>query len=201
MLKFLGRLHRKFVFQRRVRVLSEILADLLPSGSQVLDVGCGDGLIDRRIAERRSDLEIRGIDVVARPDASIPVEVFDGANIPYPDGSMDVVMFVDVLHHTSDPEVLLLEGVRVARQQVILKDHLREGWLAGPTLRIMDWVGNAPHGVDLPYNYWTEQRWRESFARLGVKPTTWIDQLGLYPPPASFLFDRSLHFVASLRRD
>jgi SAM-dependent methyltransferase len=167
----------------------------------VLDVGCGDGLIDRLISERRADVRIRGIDVAARSDACIPVELFDGANIPYPDGVMDVVMFVDVLHHTTDPEALLREALRVARQYVILKDHLREGWLAGPTLRVMDWVGNAPHGVDLPYNYWPEKRWRESFARLGVRPKRWIDRLGLYPAPASLLFDRSLHFVASLQSD
>ncbi len=200
MLRLLGHLHRELVFQRRARVLSEVLSDLLPPDAQVLDVGCGDGLIDRLVMERRADVRIRGIDVAVRSDACIPVELFDGASIPYSDAGMDVVMFVDVLHHTTDPEALLREGIRVARQHVVLKDHLREGWLAGPTLRLMDWVGNAPHGVELPYNYWPERRWRESFARLGVRPTKWIDRLGLYPAPASWLFDRSLHFVASLRR-
>ena len=70
--------------------------------------------------------------------------------------------------------------------------------LAGPTLRFMDWVGNAPHGVALPYNYWPERRWREAFGRLGLKPVVWEKDLRLYPPPARFLFDRSLHFICRL---
>ena len=194
----LARRHDRFVFQRRVRVLGTALADLLDDGARVLDIGCGDGFIDKQIGKARPDLTISGIDVLLRPDTHIPVELFDGTTIPYGDASVDVVMFVDVLHHTDDPEVLLREARRVARRAIVLKDHTRDGLLAGPTLRFMDWVGNAPHGVALPYNYWPERRWREAFERLGLSPATWRGALGLYPPPASWLFDRSLHFIARL---
>lgn len=124
---------------------------------------------------------------------------FDGHRIPFDDNSFDVVMFVDVLHHTDDPHILLTEAQRVAKQAIVLKDHLRDGLLAGPTLRLMDWFGNAHHGVVLPYNYWTEQRWRDSFAGLGMTIEHWITQVGLYAWPASLLFDRQLHFVARLK--
>ena len=33
----------------------------------------------------------------------MPVETFDGKTIPYGDGSFDVVMFVDVIHHADPP--------------------------------------------------------------------------------------------------
>lgn len=197
-MSLLARLHERFVFRRRVRVLGELVAELVPPDASVLDVGCGDGSIARAVARQRPDVAVRGLDVLVRPDAAIPVEPFDGVTIPRADGSVDAVLLVDVLHHTDDPERLLGEALRVARRAVVIKDHTREGLLAGLTLRLMDWVGNAPHGVALPYNYWRRERWHEAFRRLGAAPAVWVDRLRLYPPPASWLFDRSLHFVARL---
>ena len=57
-MKLLAELHGALVFDRRTRVLSERLAALLPADAKVLDVGCGSGLIDRLIAERRQDVTI-----------------------------------------------------------------------------------------------------------------------------------------------
>ncbi|MEE4376877.1 MAG: class I SAM-dependent methyltransferase [Candidatus Competibacteraceae bacterium] len=198
-MKFISTLHERYVFGRRVQVLAGHLAALLPQQARVLDVGCGDGNIDCVIKQLRPDVMIEGIDVLVRPTTRIPVHPFDGYRIPFNDSSFDVVMFVDVLHHTDDPQILLAEAQRVAKQAIVLKDHLREGLLAGPTLRLMDWFGNAHHGVVLPYNYWPEQRWRDSFSALGISIERWIAHVGLYPWPASLLFDRRLHYVARLK--
>jgi len=191
-------LHQDLVFNRRVRVLSQALAELLPRGATVLDVGCGNGLIALLISELRPDVTISGLDILVRPETHIPVEAFDGSRIPRADNSVDIVMFVDVLHHTEDPDAMLREAKRVARQGLVLKDHTRDGFLAKSTLRFMDWVGNAHHGVVLPYNHWPERRWRESIDQLGLITIHWQSRLGLYPWPASWLFDRSLHFIARL---
>ncbi len=94
------------------------------------------------IAVRRPDVTITGVDLIVRPETHVPVTPFDGNRI-----SFDVVMFVDILHHTEDPETLLAEARRVASQAVVLKDHTRDGIRAGSTLRFMDGVGNAPHGI------------------------------------------------------
>jgi len=193
-----SRLHETLVFDRRTRILGTHLAGLLPQDAKVLDVGCGDGLIDCLIAEQRPDVNIQGIDLIVRPHTHVPVTAFDGQQIPFADDSFDVVMFVDVLHHTEDPEILLRESRRVARRAVVLKDHTRDGLLANETLRFMDWVGNAPHGIPLPYNYWPERRWRETFRRIDLNPKVWMTRLRIYPAPASWLFDRSLHFIALL---
>jgi SAM-dependent methyltransferase len=195
---FLDTLHGRHVFQRRVRVLSGHLAQILPPRASVLDVGCGDGLIARRILELRPDLQLRGLDVLVRPHTHIPVDRFDGHTLPQGDRSVDCVLFVDVLHHTPDPLRLLREAARVARRTIVLKDHTRDGLLAGPTLRFMDWVGNARHGVALPYNYWTKVQWHQAFRTLGLSTGEWRDRLDLYPAPASFFFERTLHFIARL---
>jgi SAM-dependent methyltransferase len=199
-MNLLNQIHGAYVYGRRVRVLSKELAPLLPPDARVLDVGCGDGLISKLIMDRRPDVKIRGIDVLIRPKSHIPVELFNGETIPHSDASFDVVMFVDVLHHTRDPKAVLGEAGRVARHCVLLKDHNRDGVLAGPTLTFMDWVGNARHGVRLPYNYWSRRQWAEAFAALGLTPVATKTSLGLYPWPASWVFGRKLHFVTKLQK-
>ena len=156
-MNLLGNIHEHYVFHRRIRVLAQYIAELIPQNARLLDVGCGDGQIDLLLSRLRPDLGIEGIDVLVRPVTHIPVTAFDGQSIPFADRSFDVVMFIDVLHHTDNPSTLLAEARRVARQVVILKDHCRDGFLAGPTLRFMDWVGNARHGVVLPYIVWLIQ--------------------------------------------
>jgi ubiquinone/menaquinone biosynthesis C-methylase UbiE len=194
-----GILHDHLVFNRRVRVLADWFAKMLPAGVRVLDAGCGDGLISAVLQQQRSDISIQGIDVLPRATTHIPVEMFDGLHIPFPGESFDVVMFSDVLHHTEDATILLREARRVAKQGVLLKDHFCEGLAANTRLRFMDWVGNARYGVALPYNYWTERQWRDAWQEIGLRPERIETQLGLYPKPADWVFGARLHFIALLR--
>jgi SAM-dependent methyltransferase len=194
----LDSVHGGYVLGRRVRVLTDLLVELLPADASVIDVGCGDGTLAHAVLARRPDLQLRGVDVLVRPDAAIPVDAFDGRRIPCADRGVDDVMFVDVLHHTVDPTVLLREAARVARRAVVIKDHVADGVLAGPTLRFMDRVGNARYGVALPYTYWRRAQWQRAFQESGLTVDVWRDRLSLYPMPASVLFDRSLHMMTRL---
>lgn len=196
--KFLNTVHNKAVFRRRVRVLSGHLVHELGSSGSVLDLGCGDGSIAKAIMDREPGLVFRGMDVLIRPHTLIPVEHFDGSVIPAPDRSFDWVTIVDVLHHTDNPRQLLAEAARVARKGVIVKDHLRDGLAARQTLRLMDWVGNKGHDVRLPYNYLSKQEWEAVFSDVGIAARSWRQSLSLYPFPANLVFDRGLHFIATL---
>jgi SAM-dependent methyltransferase len=197
----IDRAHSTFVHRRRAVVLERLLAGLFPpSATSVLDVGCGDGLVAAGVAAVRPGMVLRGIDVLKRPRTHIPVELFDGRRIPHGDKSFDVVMMVDVLHHSENPEQLLGEAGRVARQCLIVKDHLSDAWLATPRLRLMDYVGNARHGVSLPCVYWRHEQWMEAFSRLGLMVERWETDLGLYPWFADWVFGSSLHFAARLGR-
>jgi SAM-dependent methyltransferase len=138
------------------------------------------------------------VDVLRRQDTPVPVRAFDGETLPYTDGSFDVVLFVDVLHHTTNPDVLLREACRVATQAVLIKDHTRNGLMAGATLRLMDRVGNAHHGVPLPYNFQTRREWMDTLARAGLRIESWDGRPRLYSRPGSWIFGRSLHFIARL---
>lgn len=194
----LNALHGSAVFSRRVRVLSRHLADAIPSRGTVLDLGAGDGSIAAGLMALRRDLKVEGVDVMIRPRTHIPVTEYDGVTLPFADKSFDFVTIVDVLHHTDDPAAVLTEAARVARQAVIVKDHLMEGAFAGPTLRFMDWVGNRGHNVVLPYNYLSRDQWQAAFYRARLATVSTREKLSIYPPPFTWLFDRHLHFVGVL---
>lgn len=192
----LEKFHGSYLARRRVRVLCDRLLELIPSGSRVLDVGCGDGQLANEILRRRPDVRIEGIDVHVRAGTGIPTSPFDGRSFPFPDASFDLLLFIDVLHHTDDPTALLREAARIAREAILIKDHASDRLFAVPILKFMDRIGNARHGVGLPYNYWPRRRWLEAFEQLGLKVLAWTGDLGLYPPPASWVFGGSLQFLA-----
>jgi SAM-dependent methyltransferase len=200
-LSWIARSHRALVFGRRARVLADALAPLIPAEARsVLDIGCGDGTIGGMLAQRRPDLAIEGVEVIPRPTCQVPCRAFDGSQLPFPDRSFDVCLFVDVLHHTSDVTQLLREARRVSRSHVLLKDHLSENSFDHATLRAMDWVGNRPHGVTLTYNYQSLSQWQKHFASCALQTTQLSTTLPLYPFPFSQVFGRNLHFVAQLTK-
>jgi SAM-dependent methyltransferase len=192
------RLHGGYVAGRRVRVLADNLTGLIPPAVSVLDIGCGDGVLGSVLTTRRPDISLVGAEILLRPRSRIPITRFDGMTLPFPDHAVDVALLVDVVHHASDPHRLLAEAARVATTAVIIKDHYLRGMFARPTLAFMDRIGNARHGVALPYHYWTPDEWRDAFARMHATVRVESTKLGLYPAPARWVFERSLHFVAVL---
>ena len=198
-MNLLERAHERFVYPRRIERLSSVVARLVPARARILDVGSGDGALGAAVARERPDVSVTGVDVLVRPQTAIPTAEFDGRHLNHEHDSFDAALLMDVLHHAEAPMQLLADTARVA-QVVIVKDHLLEGALAGATLRVMDRTGNAPHGVALPYRYWTREQWQKAFAEVQLKPTVWIERMGIYPWPTGLLFDRSLHFIAKLER-
>lgn len=196
----LGSLHGALVYGRRVKTLVHALSPLLPPHATVLDVGCGDGLIDALIMQGRPDVRVSGIDVLVRGHAVMPVVRFDGRTIPYGTASYDAVLLIDVLHHADSPQGLLEEAKRVARDVIVIKDHISESRLDDAVLRLMDWAGNVHHGVSLPYRYWSREQWQKVFSELDLVAQSWDTRLGLYPWPLSWVFERSLHFIAQLKK-
>lgn len=180
-------------------MLADLVAGQLPRSGRVLDVGTGDGTLAAFVGERLPGVELTGIDVLVRDGTPIPVRAFDGLTIPFDDSSFDAAMFVDVLHHAEDPQRLLQEAARVA-PTLVVKDHLADRVLAAPTLRFMDRVGNARHGVDLRYEYWRWSEWQDAIAHAGLREAGMTHDVPLYPPPFSWVFGTGLHFVARLER-
>ena len=191
-------LHERVALGRRARVLAAHASRLIEGPGTVLDVGSGDGAIAALLQRSRPDLTVSGVDTLVRPGSAIPVTRFDGGALPFADRSFRMVMLFDVLHHAEDAERLLAECARVSGQAIVLKDHLADGWGSAALLRYMDRVGNERHGVASPGNYLTRAEWTGAFARAGVVPVQWTGRVGLYPWPATLVFDRTLQFICRL---
>lgn len=97
---------------------------LVRAGS-VLDVGCGDGLLLRKLVEK--GLTVHGIDISnvavekCRADNLQVTQVdFSSGVLPFPEKSFTQVIALDVLEHLYDPQALLTELARVASDSVII---------------------------------------------------------------------------------
>jgi len=175
-----------------------MLAQYLRASQSVLDIGCGDGALGALLQSVISELRICGVETQPRPECKISCRPYDGSKLPFPDASFEVCLMVDVLHHTPDVRVLLREARRVSKSHILIKDHLDESRIDHLILKCMDWVGNRPHGVELPYNYQSRNAWMQHFVEAGLAKLAWTEDLPLYPWPVSWVAGRRLHFITLL---
>ena len=199
-IRMLGSIHEKVVFRRRIAVLAEKLAAMLAPGTRLLDIGCGDGKLAALLGQAVAGLKVEGVEVHPRDRCAIPCRYFDGSHLPFPDRCFDCCLLVDVIHHMEDPLPLLRDACRVSRQFLLVKDHLAENALDHWTLRLMDWVGNRPHGVKLPYAYLSAAQWKDLYQQLGLGVEHSASDLPLYPAGFSMVFGRNLHFISLLKK-
>ena len=199
-LTWVERAHNTMVFGRRVRVLANLLAARVTENSSLLDIGCGDGTIASLIQSAVPSAKIQGLEIAERPACRIPCHIFDGIHIPFPNAAFDICMFVDVLHHTDHIKEVLAEACRVSHRYLLIKDHISESSIDFQALKFMDWIGNRPHGVVLPYNYQSRVQWDQYFEDLGLTVQGLEDAIPLYPFPFSRIFGRKLHFIALLEK-
>jgi methionine biosynthesis protein MetW len=102
-----------------------IIADMIPNGSRVLDLGCGDGALLENLITKRG-CEGQGVEV--SPEAfhacvsrGIPVVSADiDKGLPdFSDGSFDVVVLSQTLQATHRPALVVREMMRVGRVGVV----------------------------------------------------------------------------------
>lgn len=110
------------------------------------------------------------------------------------------MLLIDTLHHTSNPQALLEEAIRVSRKYIVIKDHYLQGKISLYILKFMDWIGNEAHNVSLPYNYYQYESWEKIFDSLGLEKERLITKLNLYPFPINLIFGRNYHFLALLKK-
>lgn len=193
--------HNKMIYSRRMARLTELISEMLEGTQKILDVGCGDGRIDSYLMSSNKEIEIIGIDVLVRDNTYIDVIEYDGYHIPLKDNVVDTVMVIDVLHHVDDPQRLIKEMVRVTSDSIIIKDHIKVGFVSYIKLRLMDYVGNAHYHVRLPYNYLTKEQWDSVFMNNNLELKIYKTDLNLYTGLFHILFDRKLHFIAKLKKN
>ena len=103
----------------------QTIARLVPQGSRVLDLGCGDGAMLAHLQQTRGccgyGIEIDDANVLAcvrRGVNVIQLNLDEGLSM-FDDASFDVVLQIDTLQHLRNAQVMLVETVRVGRVGVV----------------------------------------------------------------------------------
>ncbi|NDV88720.1 methionine biosynthesis protein MetW [Aurantimonas aggregata] len=107
------------------RVDLELIADLVPRGARVLDVGCGDGLL-LSLLEQRRGVDGRGIELsqegvnecVARGLSVIQGDA-DRDLVHYPDDAFDYVILSQTIQATRNPKTVLAELLRIGERAIV----------------------------------------------------------------------------------
>lgn len=101
------------------------IADLVPEGARVLDLGCGDGTLLARLRDERGAV-VRGVEIdLANIAACVErdVPVFQGdldeGLTDVPDGRFDVVILSQTLQVVRRPRFVLQEMLRVGARSVV----------------------------------------------------------------------------------
>jgi methionine biosynthesis protein MetW len=137
------------------RATMDVIASLVPEGSRVLDLGCGDGTLLAHLQQTRGcsgyGIEIDDANVLAcvqRGVNVIQLNLDEGLAI-FDDASFDVVLQIDTLQHLRNAEVMLRETARVGRTGIVAFPNFAH-W---PN-RLSVLLGRMPVTRRLPYQWY-----------------------------------------------
>ncbi|APW40347.1 methionine biosynthesis protein MetW [Rhodoferax koreense] len=131
------------------------IAELVPPGSRVLDLGCGDGALLAHLQTHRGctgyGVEIADTNVLACVQRGVNVIQLnlDQGLALFEDASFDVVLQIDTLQHLRNAEVMLRETARVGRTGIVAFPNFAHWPNRMSVLR-----GRMPVTKRLPYQWY-----------------------------------------------
>ncbi len=130
----------------------------------LLDVGCGEGVLTHRWAQRLGDKRIVGIDLedpaiqaewAGRQAPNLEYRIMKAENLPFADGEFDVATAIEVLEHVPDPAHTVAEMARVASGHLLVSVPREPLWRMVNVARgaYVKQLGNTPGHV----NHWSKK--------------------------------------------
>lgn len=149
--------------------LAKAIASLCEDNSYILDFGCDDGSTADMIMKINPSLKIVGIDIQSNRISKIPRKIYNGNKIPYPDNTFDIVMSLNVLHHTKDILRHVKEMKRVSKKYLLIKDNMVFGPFSKSLICFTDYISNVPYGIKCVFNFLSSEQWNKIFKSVNLK--------------------------------
>ena len=132
--------------------LDELVAQAAPA--ELLEVGCGEGVVTQRLAARVPrviglDLDVPALRTAWAARDGIEFVAGDAHALPFDDGAFDAVALIESLQLIDDPHRALAEAARVARRRVLVTVPREPLWRALNVARgaYLRRLGNTPGHV------------------------------------------------------
>ncbi|MDI6820153.1 MAG: class I SAM-dependent methyltransferase [Candidatus Hodarchaeaceae archaeon] len=98
----------------------QVLAKNLPRANRALDVGCGTGMFLSLLSQKAKfivgiDMSAEMLQIARKRAAGAALVQADADNLPFADGSFDVIVSVTLLQNMPDPAFTVREFARVLR--------------------------------------------------------------------------------------
>jgi methionine biosynthesis protein MetW len=146
----------QFVYELLGRRDYKIISDIVPAGSKVLDLGCGDGGLLEWLATNKQ-VDGRGVEIEsAKVQQAIArgVSVYHGdieqCLCDYPDKAFDYVILSQTLQETRRPLDVLNEMLRIGHHAIVAFPNFGH-W----TVRLSHlWSGRAPQTELFPHDWY-----------------------------------------------
>jgi 2-polyprenyl-3-methyl-5-hydroxy-6-metoxy-1,4-benzoquinol methylase len=155
------------------RSLDELLARAEPRS--LLDVGCGEGVLVHRWAERLgAQTRVVGIDLeeesiqagwAERQAPNLEYRTMLAENLPFADNEFDLASAIEVLEHVPDPAHTVSEMARCAERHLLVSVPREPLWRMLNMARGAYWpqLGNTPGHL----NHWSRRSFERMLARHG----------------------------------
>ena len=133
----------------------ETLADMVPHGSRVLDLGCGDGALLSHLQQQRGctgygvEIDDANVDACVKRGVNVIQLNLDQGLRMFDDQSFDVVLQIDTLQHLRNAQTMLLETLRVGRMGIITFPNFAHWFNRWSVL-----TGRMPVTRKLPYQWY-----------------------------------------------
>jgi 2-polyprenyl-3-methyl-5-hydroxy-6-metoxy-1,4-benzoquinol methylase len=157
--------------KRMMAAFERTLDDLLAASSprSLLDVGCGEGVLVHKWAQRLPAARVVGIDLQEdsiqagwqeRQAPNLEYRVMKAENLPFADGEFELASAIEVLEHVPDPEHTVAEMARCASGHLLVSVPREPMWRMLNMARgaYLSDLGNTPGHL----NHWSKR----SFVRM-----------------------------------
>jgi methionine biosynthesis protein MetW len=138
------------------RIDLQVIADLIPAGTRVLDVGCGDGTLldmlvsDKQVDGRGVEIEQQNVNICVSKGLSVIQGDADKDLVYYPDRGFDVVVLAHTLQATRNPRDVLEQLLRIGDRAIVSIPNFGY-WRMRAQLMFN---GRMPETKELPYTWY-----------------------------------------------